>query len=260
MRRDGIPYVSNGVYNPPFPAVPLQDMTLEEIKKKYLKMCAKSNGNPSVCSKCPSPCAEGKRAIQLIANEVYSDPPVPLYGGKTLIERAKEENMLRRQNLENKNKEEKKMSKEKQYVENWWEDSLASGDQVAWVMERFNMSKTQAKKKIYSYRYRNGLTNKEYFTNRVAALAKMEENTSKTSEEKQEEKTEEKVPVETATQDACADITPIEGKIDSLMRQQAECKKTMDDSYKIYLEAKEVYESFSKKIDILCNAMDIMNE
>ena len=31
MRRDGIPYVSNGVYNPPYPAVPLQDMTLEEI-------------------------------------------------------------------------------------------------------------------------------------------------------------------------------------------------------------------------------------
>ena len=98
MRRDGIPYVSNGVYNPPFPATPLQDMTLEEIKKKYLKMCAKAQGDPAVCSKCSAPCAEGKRAIQLLANQVYNDPPIPLYGGKTLIEKAREENMLRRQN------------------------------------------------------------------------------------------------------------------------------------------------------------------
>ena len=108
MRRDGIPYVSNGVYNPPFPVVPLQDMTLEEIKKKYLKMCAKANGNPAVCSKCKTPCPEGKRAIQLIANEVYNDPPVPLYGGKTLIEKAKEENMLRRQKMEEEKKKEER--------------------------------------------------------------------------------------------------------------------------------------------------------
>ena len=254
MRRDGIPYVSNGVYNPPFPAVPLQDMTLEEIKKKYLKMCAKAQGDPAVCSKCATPCAEGKRAIQLLANQVYNDPPIPLYGGKTLIEKAREENMLRRQKLaeEKKQKDEKKMSKEKQFVENWYEDSLASGDQLGWVMEKFNMTKNQAKKKIYSYRYRNGLTNKEYFTQGRGGAEPVLADPEIIKEEIKQEIVQPK-------QELTASDS-IESKIDKLMRKQAEYKEVMDEHYKEYLAAKEVYESFSKKIDVLCSAMDIMNE
>ena len=254
MRRDGIPYVSNGVYNPPFPATPLQDMTLEEIKKKYLKMCAKAQGDPAVCSKCSAPCAEGKRAIQLLANQVYNDPPIPLYGGKTLIEKAREENMLRRQKLEEekKQKDEKKVPKEKQYIDNWYEDSLASGNQLNWVMEKFNMTKTQAKKKIYSYRYRNGLTNKEWFTQGRGGADPVVTEAEAVREE---------IKIETPQpkQEATANDT-IESKIDSLMRKQAEYKAVMDEHYKEYLVAKETYENFSKKIDVLCSAMDIMNE
>jgi len=254
MRRDGIPYVSNGVYNPPYPAVPLQDMTLDEIKKKYLSICAKANGDPSICSKCTAPCPEGKRAIQLLANQVYNDPPIPLYGGKTLIEKAREENMLRRQRLEEeKKKDEKNVPKEKQYVDNWYEDSLASGDQLAWVMEKFNMTKTQAKKKIYSYRYRNGLSNKEYFTKGQGRAKPVIQDSEVVKEEI-------KQTVEEKPEYRPSDTDTIEGKIDKLMKQQSEYKRIMDDHYKEYLQAKEIYESFSKKIDVLCSAMDIMNE
>lgn len=254
MRRDGIPYVSNGVYNPPYPAVPLQDMTLDEIKKKYLSICAKANGDPAICSKCTAPCPEGKRAIQLLANKVYNDPPIPLYGGKTLIEKAREENMLRRQRLEEeKKKDEKKVPKEKQYVDNWYEESLESGDQLAWVMEKFNMTKTQAKKKIYSYRYRNGLTNKEYFSDkRSETKPVIVEDVEKVREEIKQDIVQQKQEISMNNS--------IESKIDSLMRQQAKYKTIMDEHYKEYLAAKETYEDFSKKIDILCSAMDIMGE
>ena len=250
MRKDGIPYVSNGVYNPPFPAVPLQEMTLEEIKKKYLKMCAKSQGDPAVCSKCSAPCTEGKRAIQLLANSIYNDPPIPLYGGKTLIEKAREENMLRKQKLEEEKKEEKKVPKEKQFIENWYEDSLASGNQLAWVMEKYNMTKTQAKKKIYSYRYRNGLTNKEYFTRGQGGVAPVLTDPDTARKE---------INIEPVKQEVNTSDR-IESKIDSLMRKQAEYKAVMDEHYKEYLMAKETYDNFSKKIDVLCSAMDIMNE
>ena len=253
MRKDGIPYVPNGVYNPPFPAVPLQDMTLEEIKKKYLKTCAKSQGNPAVCSKCPTPCAEGKRAIQLLANQVYNDPPIPLYGGKTLIEKAREENIIRKQKSEQKKEEEKKMPKEKQYIDNWYEESLASGNQLAWIMEKYNMTKTQAKKKVYSYRYRNGLTNKEYFT-------KGQGNTPPVVENPEKVRASIVVPEKQQNENIVNDSETIESKIDNLMKKQTEYKHEMDEHYKAYLLAKETYESFSKKIDVLCSAMDIMNE
>ena len=248
MRRDGIPYVSNGVYNPPYPAVPLQDMTLEEIKKKYLKMCAKAQGDPAVCSKCPTPCAEGKRAIQLLANQVYNDPPIPLYGGKTLIEKAREENMLRKQKLEQE-KDEKKVPKERQYEEDWWEDSLQADDQTEWIMQKFNMTKTQAKKKIYSYRYRHGLTDKTYKTkNRNKPVEEVEEVVAPAEEVRQ-----------TIVQET-PEPNRIESKIDALMRKQAEYKQSMDEYYKEYLVMKDEYDKLSQKIDVLCSAMDIMNE
>lgn len=257
MRKDGIPYVSNGAYNP-FPAIPLQDMTLEDIKKKYLSMCAKAKGDPSICSKCTAPCPEGKRAIQLLANQVYNDPPIPLYGGKTLIEKAREENMLRKQRLEEEKKnEEQKMTepkrKKRQQVDGWYEESLKADNQCKWVMEKFGMTKTQAMKKIYSYRYRNGLSNKEYLTNKFSQTNHVIEDPDKVKEEI-------KATVEDKPEYRPSDADSIEGKIDKLMKQQSEYKRIMDDHYKEYLQAKEVYESFSKKIDVLCNAMDIMNE
>ena len=249
MRRDGIPYVSSGVYNPPFPVVPLQDMTLEEIKKKYLRMCAKCNGDPSVCSKCPTPCAEGKRAIQLLSNQVYDDPPIPLYGGKTLIERAKEENMQRRKLLEEQKQENKpKRHRNHKDPEGWYEESLKAEDQLNFVMKMFNMTKAQARKKIYSYRYRNGLTDKNYKT----------QNRGKITEHVIKET------IETLAEDIAVqnnlEENVIEHKIDTLMKEQEKAKQEMDKRYQAYLEAKNIYEGFSKKIDVLCSAMDIMNE
>lgn len=99
MRTFDIPYVKQPAKTYP-PPVELKDMSLGEIKKIHISTCAKANGDVSKCSKCNTPCDPGKRAIQLVANQVYNDPPVPLYGGKTLIERAQAENKRRREAIE----------------------------------------------------------------------------------------------------------------------------------------------------------------
>ena len=114
MRKYDVAYVPNGPVNY-YPVKDLETMTLEEIVKKYIKTCGKANGSVAICSQCKSPCREGKRAIQLLANKVYDDPPIPLYGGKTLIERAREENMKRREemNKENKNENISALAKER---------------------------------------------------------------------------------------------------------------------------------------------------
>ena len=248
MRRDGIPYVKNPrSYYPP---IDINKMSYEEIVQKYIKTCGKANGEISVCSKCPTPCPEGRRAIQMLANEVYSDPPIPLYGGKTLIERAKEENMLRRQKLEEeqKAKEEQKMEETKkskdnrQYIDNWYEKAVASGDPVKWVMEQYGMTKAKAKHKIYSWKYRHQI-------DEPAKHAKVKE---------------EPVPVVKVEQPVIiketAETDSIEAKIDSLMKLQEKHKNIMLEMQQQYEKAKAKYEEISKKVDILCNAMDIMNE
>ena len=153
MRRDGIPYVQNPKnYYPP---IDINNLTLDELKQKFIKTCGKANGDLSVCSRCKTPCNEGKRAIQLLANNIYDDPKIPLFAGKTLIECAKEENMRKRAEKEKieaeKAKAEQEIKAEKKKrkyikIENWYEESLASGDQVQWVCDAYGISKTQAKK------------------------------------------------------------------------------------------------------------------
>ena len=268
MRKSDIAYVPNGPVNY-YPAKKLEDMTLQEIVKKYIRTCGKANGSVSVCSKCQSPCQEGKRAIQLLANEVYNDPPVPLYGGKTLIERAKEENMKRRAEQNELVKvtkdninvladaivkakaealgqemkmEEKKEKKSRRYIkmDGWWEMSLESGDQIKWVMENMQLSKTQAKKKIYQYKWTHGLTEASV---------------------KQPEKVEEKVvekPVEVSENKPID--SGIENVLEKLMRQQEDCKKEMEKYQKLLDEARRKYDEVKKKTDILCSAMDILSD
>lgn len=232
MRKYDIPYVQNGSMNM-FPSPKLEEMTLDEIIKKYLRTCAKSNGQVSVCSKCLAPCTEGKRAIQLLANKVYNDPPIPLYGGKTLIEKAREENMKRREAKTEKEPEKKKYMKR----EGWYEDSLASGDQVKWLMTEMGISRTQAKKKIYQYRYTHGMTGSE------AKPVEKEES----SEEVQEIKN-------------LVDNSSIETKLETLMKKQEEHKKAMEKYLELYNKEKEMYEQIKLKTDTLCSAMDILNE
>ena len=248
MRKYDVAYVPNGPVNY-YPSIPLEDMSLEEIKKKYIKTCGKANGNVSECSKCTSPCKEGKRAIQLLANEVYNDPPIPLYGGKTLIERAREENMKRRQQEEKKDlataiEEAKKAGnpvidgaekKKRNYIlwEGWWESSLESGDQVKWLMENMKLSRTQAKKKIYQYKWTHGMAGTEKKEEVIQNVAK--ENVEYVDNN-------------------------IESKLEKLMKQQEEYKNEMDKYMKLFNEAKEKYLEIKNKTDTLCNAMDILNE
>lgn len=252
MRKYDVAYVPTGPVNY-YPAKPLQEMTLDEIKKKYIKMCAKANGDVSVCSRCKTPCTEGKRAIQLVATEVY-DVPIPLYGGKTLIERAKEENAKWRAEQEAKKAEEQKKEEEKKEEkakkrayrksDTWWADSLASGDQVQWLIDNMSLSKTQAKKKIYMYRYTHNIEmpKKEVKGPIVCAAKDM-------VIEKEEEKLVEKKP--TKNQNDVVFKT-MEQKIDDLMKLQTEYKQKAEEYNKLYKEVTE-------KIDVLCKAMDVFD-
>lgn len=223
-----------------YPVKPLQDMSFEEIQSKYLKMCAKANGNVSVCSKCPTPCVEGKRAIQLLANEVYNDPPIPLYGGKTLIEKAREENMLRRQKLEQEKQmgEVKKSKDNRTYIDDWYEKAESSGDPVKWVMENYGITKAKAKHKLYSWRYRH----------------QTEEKIKEPIPTKEQIETKESESKDLSVTDS------IESKMDALMKLQEKYKNVMVEMQKQYEKAKAEYDAVSKKIDVLCSAMDIMSE
>lgn len=248
MRRDGIPYVKNvpGYY----PPVDYKKLTLKELTEKFIKPCAKAGGNVSVCSKCQNPCEYGKRAIQLVANEVYNDPPVPLYGGKTMIERAKEENMLRRAEREKieaeKRKAEEEMKQEKKkrkYTkdDDWWEKSLESGDQVEWLVREHKLSKTQAKKKIYMYKYNHPeLAPKKEEAKVESPVVKTEPVVEKHKEERVPSKANDIV------------IVTMEQKLAELMNLQEEYKANMEKYTKLYNEAKE-------QADILCKTMEMFS-
>lgn len=251
MRKFDVAYVPNVQQNY-YPAKELEEMTLEEIVSKYIKTCGKANGNLATCSQCKSPCKQGKRAIQLLSNKVYNDPPIPLYGGKTLIERAREENMKRKEQnnlsplakaLEEAQKKQPE-HKKRTYMQwdGWWEESLTSENQLKWVMDNMKLSKTQARKKIYMYKYNHNLLNKD-------AEKDNKSNDNKTVTE---------VKQETKQQDAPG--VNIETKIDALLKRKDDQKKAMEEYYKLYENAKKEYEMIEKKIDTLCSAMDIINE
>lgn len=202
-----------------FPIRDLEDMTLEEIKNKCLSSCAKSNGNVSVCSKCKTPCAHGKRAVELLAKEM-SD--IPLYDGMTLIERAKLDNMRRRQKEENKEVSKEKRSKDNRlYISDWYGKAMASEDPVEWVMKAYNIDRKRASAKLRQWKKRHN-------TEEVTA-PKVKEDA------------------------ALIGFESVETKIDSLMKMQDEYKKKVSHYQNLYNEV-------SKKIDILCSAMDIINE
>lgn len=243
MRKYDVAYVPN--VSRSYPPIDYKKLSLKDLVEKYIKACAKANGNVSVCSKCKNPCEHGKRAIQLVANEVYNDPPIPLYGGKTLIERAKEENMIRKMKesgviQEPEKKEEKKPEpKKRQYKkdDDWWDKSVESGDQVQWLIDNHKLSKTQAKKKIYMYKYNHGMLKKE------APVVKIEE---------EKEEVIEVMPSETPAENRQNDlfIKTMEQKMASLMQKQEEYKALADKYTKLYNETKE-------QVDVLCKAIDL---
>ena len=258
MRKYDIPYVPN-TNTHPFPAKSLQEMTLDEIIKKHIKTCAKANGKVDVCSKCKTPCKEGERAIQLTCNLVYNDPPIPLYGGKTLIENAREENLRRREEKEKTEnmsslekaileaqKKEKKQKRSYIRGDEWWEESLKHGDQVDYLVTVLGFTKQKAKKAIYSYRSRHGLAGQK------PGLA-VKTSAVKVDITPIQKETVEK-PEVASKHEAKNDVllSTMELKMSELMDLQAEYKANIQKYTKLYEEVKE-------KVDTLCKAMDIFN-
>ena len=211
MRRYDIAYVHNPAhYTPP---VDYMDMDVNQLKKKYIDTCAKSNGMISNCSRCENPCVYGKRAIEIISGDTSI---VPLYDGKTLIEKAKEENMLRK-----KEQVDKKISKDNRaYIDDWYSKAMSSEDPVKWVMNTYNIDKTKAKAKLYQWKRRHKECKEEV---------------------KQEVKTVMPIP------------ESIETKLEKLYKEKELIQENIN-------KLQKQYEEINNKIDVLCNAMDIMNE
>lgn len=246
MRRDGIPYVKNpSVLYPP---VDYKKMDLKELTEKYIKACAKANGAVSTCSLCATPCEYGKRAVQLVANQIYNDPPIPLYGGKTLIERAKEENKLRKEKEAIDKKQEDKPKKRAPYLrgDEWWAESLKYGDQVEYLEKEYGYSKTKAKATIYRYRSRHGLAGSP---NTPAELE------AKNTPEKKDEEViiQTAEPVKEENKPAVKGdvvVSTMELKLNELIKLQDEYKSKAEEYMKLYNQAKE-------QVDTLCKAMEL---
>ena len=247
MRKSDIGYTPN----PPhyYPPLDYKKMTLQELVNTYIKMCAKANGLVSVCSKCQTPCEHGKRAIQLLSGAIYDEPNVPLFANNSLIKKVVEENKKRKEEKEMAEvKETPKRSKnDRQYLDDWYEKAVASGDPVTWVMEQFGITKTKAKSKIYCWRYRHKETTEEVKSKDVEVV---EVNF----------KEEKSVETPVVKEEKSVEPDSIEAKMDALMKLQDKHKKIMDEYKAQYEKAKQNYEEIGKKIDILCSAMDILND
>lgn len=203
MRKYDIPYVRRGPATFSIPK-PLEKLSLEEIKNKYIKTCGKANGRISYCSnECKMQCEEGKKAIEM------SEYQIPLYDGKTLLEKAREENAKRKE-------------KKRSYIrhDGWWEESLAYGDQVEWLMTNLGIPRNKAKQKIYQYKWSHGLLNKE-------------------SKE--------------------VSVGDIKKKIAQIKQEQKSRKKKLDEIRKLYYKEKEEYEKNRKELETLNNAISIIS-
>lgn len=275
MRTYDIAKVPNGPYNP-YPAVPLQDMTLDEIKKKYIRICPKAYGDVAKCSKCESPCREGKRAIQLVANSVYNDPPIPLYGGKTLIERAKEENIKRRAELEKAEEEKKKaeeeLKKEKEAkpkrkgrapaIEGWYDKAYESPDPLKWIMDTFNLSKAKARQKVYAHQH----VHPELRTTKPlwpADQKKVEAGrkggmTEKTVRVENGPVIKTETPKEASKTGSA--LESYEDKISTMVKLQDEYKQKAEEYQKKAEEYQKMYLELKAKVDTVFEALNILDE
>ena len=250
MRKDGIPYVPNGVYNPPL-AKPLEEMDLQDLVKGHLRTCAKSNGALSVCRTCSSKCIYGQRALDLYEGRV-SVGSETIRPEETILYRMRkaQEEIRKAQEEAMKTKGTIFIKPGKVIIDDWYEKANQSDDPVKWVMDTFNISKTKAKNKIYQYKYRMKKKNSEE--------KKEEENLEEVKtvvEEKKEEVKKVSVNEErTEEKKESNDIVykTMEEKIDRMMKRQAEYKELMDKYAGLYKEV-------SEQIDVLCKALDVFD-
>ena len=251
------PLTSYNVRNLP----PLEEMTLQEIVKYYLTTCVKSQGRPSVCMKCDTKCEYGKQAVALATGNLgpKDNRAVPYEG--SLLDKARRENEFNRKvkekialidkEIEEMEKvEEPKKSKKKSSrwadQEGWYEEAAASGNILAWTMNKFNLTKTQAKRKIHYYESRYVKPKKQ--EEKTEAPVAQEETSVKQEEVAVQVQTEKKEKMETLDDVYLAKV--MERKLEGLMNQQEEYEAKLKE-YQTKLN------TVKEQIDTICKTMDI---
>ena len=273
MRTSDIAYVPQGhISSTPIP--PLNEMTLQEITKRYLTSCIKSHGLVSECQKCKDKCPYGMRATMLAyGTGAFGERAVPYEG--SMLQAARMQNELNRQRQittdalteERKKIEEKIETTEKEVKpkkrrkgmdpEGWYEEAMKSGDPVKYVMETFGRTKTQAKSKLYNYLYLHPEMKEihdKYTKKNVSEEKTKEESPVKVETPERVEKpcntgkTEEKV---NTAQPGDIYITRVmEMKLETLMNKQEEYESAIKDYQTKLAKVKE-------QIETICRTMDI---
>ena len=260
------------------PLKAIEDLSLQEITRNYL--CGKAQGKVSVCMKCQAKCAYGKRAIELTIGPQRATSGVPYEG--SMLQKARADAKLSRsfENAtlnahfetekpvakaevpEEKKEESAKKKRKNADPDGWFEESLLAPDQIAWVMEKFGKSRTQARKKIYMYKYLHPEA-KELKVSAKNPVEVKEEPVDSSPVGKEEvcEASKEKK-METLDDVYLAKV--MERKLESLMNQQesleAEIKKYREEYERQIKEPNEKLLKVRGQIDVLCKTMDILKE
>lgn len=268
MRTSDIAYVPQG-HLASMPVPPLNEMTLQEITKRYLATCIKSHGLVSECAKCKDKCPYGTRAVSLAYGDgMLGGRAVPYEG--SMLQKARMENELERKRktavdalkkqLEKTEKEieavreEAKDPKRKlksQDPEGWYEDALKSGDPVKYVMENMNRTKTQAKKKLCNFLYHR--PEMKEIQEKYVPKTDAEENTTESSTVAQETPVCEEKPCNVVETEANGDAyvsKVMEQKLEELMNQQEKLETAIKEYQTKLVKIKE-------QIDTICKTMDI---
>lgn len=263
MRTSDIAYVPQGhVSSTPVP--PLNEMTLQEITKRYLTSCIKSHGLVSECQKCKEKCPYGMRATMLAyGTGAFGERAVPYEG--SMLQAARMQNELNRkrqitvdalteelkkteEKIETVEKEMKEPKKRRKNAdpEGWYEEALKSGDAVKYVMDTFNRTKTQAKKKLYNYLYLHPEMQEIH-----DKYVKKETQKETVKEEKAEPEIKEAEKKEIVNQPGDIYITRVmEMKLETLMNKQEEYESAIKDYQTKLAKVKE-------QIETICRTMDI---
>ena len=263
MKTYDVAYVPNN-YTIPMPEPQdINSLDLKTITRTYL--CGKSHGKVSECMKCPKQCPYGKRALELL-NPVSIKPSntIPLFNGKTMLEKAREEVAKQKGEPVSTVEPPKTTAKPKKNAngraikEGWYEEAYYSSDPLQWIMDTFGLTKAKARRKVYLYQY-NHPELKESMPlwessdkKQKPAEKPVEAKPEKTVETKSEKVEPEEVLKEPEQPKNDALLTPLEEKINSLMNLQQEYKEKAEHYQNLYKE-------ITGKVEALYEALRILN-
>lgn len=271
MRTFDIPYVKNG-YMPSVSSVPLEEMSLPDITKKYLRTCTKSNGRVSECMRCNQKCVYGEKAIAMTYGLNKAEDVVPYEG--SLLYQARMQNEQRRKEAEKPKEAEKqtaqvveekpaeKKRRANQDPEGWFEEAMAQTDPVQYVMDRFGKTRTQAKKKIYMYRYLHKKSEGEIKEETASDIQTdssssndLEAETAQNIPSADGETEQKKAAVESARPESDDELlkTMMDHKLELLMNQQEQIESEIKVCQTKLTKVKE-------QIETICKTMDILKE